>query len=563
MNLLNPKLFAKSYPDDETREIMLKTIDFFESMGLTKLKADYENRRWYDEFLEFNRKHKIFATLLTPEGYADGARWDSSRIIDFAEILAFYGLTYWYCFQVTALGVGSIFLGGNEALKKKTAKLLRQGEIFGFGLSEKEHGADIYSSEMALDPRADGGYLAHGEKYYIGNGNQAALINTFGKFSESGDYVFFCVDSQHSKYECIKNIINNQCYVAHFKLSSYPISQDDISLSGQAAWDCCLNTVNVMKFNLGVAAIGIATHCYYEALNHAANRFLFNHYVTDFEHIKQLFMDSYVRLAAMRLYTHRARDYMRSAGSDDKRYLLYNSLVKMKVTTQGEEVVNLLWDIIAARGFEKDMYFENATIDIRALPKLEGTVHVNMALIVKFMAAYFFNAETFPDVAVREDAANDKFIFHQGPAKGLSKVRFHDYRTGLNGCSLPNVRIFKRQTEMFRLMLMLARPKSRQIKDIDFLLIIGELFCLVAYAQLILECWTLKQTDDAMLEQIFDFLIRDFSKFALQLYSKNSSTALQKFFCKRIIKCPKPNPARFDRVLRESVYSLKGAYTMN
>ena len=30
--------------------------------------------------------------------------------------------------------------------------------------------------------------------------------------------------------------------------------------------------------------------------------------------------------------------------------LLYDPLVKMKVTSQGEEVVNLLWDIIAAKG---------------------------------------------------------------------------------------------------------------------------------------------------------------------------------------------------------------------
>lgn len=563
MNLLNPKLFAKSYPDPETREIMLKTIDFFEGLGLARLKADYESRHWYVEFLNFNRQHKIFATLLTPKGYGNGARWDSSRIIDFAEILAFYGLTYWYCFQVTALGAGSIFLGDNEKLKKRAADLLQRGEIFAFGLSEQQHGADIYSSEMALDPRADGGYLAHGEKYYIGNGNQAALVNTFGKFSDSGDYVFFAVDSQHAKYECVKNIINNQCYVAHFKLNSYPIEADDISLSGQAAWDCCLNTVNVMKFNLGVAAIGITTHCFYEALNHASSRFLFEHYVTDFEHIKQLFMDSYTRLVAMRLYTQRARDYMRSASRDDKRYLLYNSLVKMKVTTQGEEVVNLLWDIIAAKGFEKDMYFENATIDIRALPKLEGTVHVNMALIVKFMAAYFFKAQTFDDVAVREDAANDDFLFEQGPAKGLSKVRFHDYRIAFSTCNLANVRVFKRQTAMFKAMLMLARPKPRQIKDIDFLLIIGELFSLVAYAQLLLECWTLKQADDAMIDQIFDVLVRDFSKFALQLYCKTSSTALQKFFCKLMIKSPKPNPDRFDRVLRERVYSLNGAYTMN
>ena len=32
----------------------------------------------------------------------------------------------------------------------------------------------------------------------------------------------------------------------------------------------------------------------------------------------------------------------------------------MKVTTQGEEVIDLLWDVIAAKGFEKDTYFESA-----------------------------------------------------------------------------------------------------------------------------------------------------------------------------------------------------------
>ena len=60
----------------------------------------------------------------------------------------------------------------------------------------------------------------------------------------------------------------------------------------------------------------------------------------------------------------------------------------MKVTTEGERVIDLLWDVIAAKGFEKDTYFEMAARDIRALPKLEGTVHVNMALVLKFMANY-------------------------------------------------------------------------------------------------------------------------------------------------------------------------------
>ena len=90
----------------------------------------------------------------------------------------------------------------------------------------------------------------------------------------------------------------------------------------------------------------------------------------------------------MKLFSDRAVDYFRSAGPDDRRYLLFNPMTKMKVTTEGEKVIDLLWDVIAAKGFEKDTYFAQAATDIRGLPKLEGTVHVNLALILKFMPNY-------------------------------------------------------------------------------------------------------------------------------------------------------------------------------
>ena len=57
---------------------------------------------------------------------------------------------------------------------------------------------------------------------------------------------------------------------------------------------------------------------------------------------------------------------------------------------EGEKVIDELWDVIAARGFEAEPFFEIAAVEIRSLPKLEGTAHVNMALIVKFMENYFF-----------------------------------------------------------------------------------------------------------------------------------------------------------------------------
>ncbi|MBV5339244.1 MAG: acyl-CoA dehydrogenase [Deltaproteobacteria bacterium] len=563
MVLLNPKQLAENHPDPALNAILRKTVVFFEAKGKKQLKQDDFDRVWYADFLDFVKRERIFATLLTPVGYGDtDCRWDTSRLCAFNELLGFYGLCYWYAWQVTILGLGPIWMSGNEELKRKAAKLLNDGEIFAFGLSEKEHGADIYASDMLLVPQGDGSYLANGDKYYIGNGNEAAMVSTFGREPDGGDYAFFVVNSKHEKYELVKNITATQSYVAEFVLHDYPVPAADILSKGDEAWNATLNTVNIGKYNLGWATIGICTHAFYEAINHASGRSLYGMHVTDFAHVKQMFVDAYARTVAMKLFALRTADYLRSASAEDRRYLLYNPVVKMKVTTQGEEVINLLWDVIAAKGFEKDMYFETAARDIRALPKLEGTVHVNIALIVKFMQNYFFNPDEYEAVPRRLDPANDDFLFNQGPTRGLGKIRFHDYRPVYEACTLPNVRIFTGQIALFRELLLKATPDAAQQKDIDFLLTVGEIFTLVVYGQLILENAALLEIEDDIIDQIFDFMVRDLSKFAMQLYSKPSSTEQQMLYCTKLLRKAHVDNDRYQRVLEQHVYSLNGVYEM-
>ena len=564
--ILHPKNETFEHLDPRSREIMLKTVEFFESKGKKKLKHDDHERVWYTDFLDFVKRERVFATLLTPAAFAggdDGKRWDTFRNCAFNEILSFYGLQYWYTWQVTILGLGPIWMGNNEKVKLRTADLLEDGGIFAFGLSEQAHGADLYSSEMALSPVADGRYVANGSKYYIGNANAAALVSTFGKNRETGDFVFFAAQSDHANYECVKNVVNSQNFVAEYALHDYPVTEDDILSTGQEAWDSSLNTINVGKYNLGWASVGICTHAVYEAITHATHRRLFDHSVTEFTHIRQFFVDAWTRLVAMRMFALRASDYMRAASTEDRRYLLYNPMVKMKVTTQGEEVINLLWDIIAAKGFEKDTYFEMAARDIRALPKLEGTVHVNMALIIKFMANYFFNPAPFPEVPTMSDPANDDFLFNQGATRGLGKIQFHDITLAYDSLDLPNINVFKQQIDVLRQFLATAAPSKEQADDIDFLLNLGELFTLVAYGQLLIEKAKIDAVEDDVVDQIFDFMVRDFSRFALQLYSKTGSTDEQMALCLQMIRKPVKDTGRFERVWQQHVAVLDGAYAMN
>ena len=562
MFLFNPETYVGGHPDAHSNDMMRAVIDWFEARGLKQLKQDYHDRAWNYDFVDFMKSQQVLATLMTPEGYGENAAWNTRRNVEFAEIVAFYGITYWYTFQVSMLGLGPIFNGDNEQVKQRAAKLLREGAVFAFGLSEREHGADIYSSSMQLIPQTDGSYLASGNKYYIGNGNEAALVSTFGKNSETGEYVFFVVDSKHEKYECVKNTVNASNYVAEYRLHDYPISEEDILSTGQKAWDDMLNTINYCKFNLGFGAIGLCTHAFYESMNHAANRTLFDHQVTDFSQVRRLLTDAYCRLVAMKMFSYRASDYLRNASAEDRRYLLFNPIVKMKVTMEGEKVIDELWDVIAAKGFEAEPFFEIAAVEIRSLPKLEGTAHVNMALIVKFMKNYLFAPADYPEIPLREDLADDTFLFHQGPTRGLGKIRFHDYRETYDRFDLPNIEVFKRQIKDLRKLLMVAKPDEHQARDLDYLLALGELFTLVVYGHLILEKALMDKTDPDLLNQMFGLFVRDFAGYATELYGKPSNSNRQRKMIRKLIKAPETDAKQSDRVWREHVFALNGQYQM-
>ena len=406
--LFNPNTYDPEQFDAETRRLLRATIDFFEGQGKKRLLDDDLKAVWPADFVDFVKRERLFATFLTPSEFADGnpdKRWDAARNAALSEILGFYGLTYWYTEQVTILGLGPIWQSENKDAKLKAADDLEAGEVMAFGLSEREHGADVYNTDMVFTPaseedRANGIlYRATGEKYYIGNGNVASMVSVFGRrgdvsAADAGEgYVFFAADSRHENYRLIDNVVHMQIYVSTFRLENYPVRAEDILHTGVEAFAAALNTVNIGKFNLCTCSIGMVEHAFYEAITHAQNRILYGNPVTEFAHVRANFVDSYARIVAMKLFSQRSVDYLRSASLDDRRYLLFNPVTKAKVTMEGETIMRSLHDVVAAKGYEKNTMFREVAQLIGALPRLEGTVHVNVGLVLKFMPNYMLNPD--------------------------------------------------------------------------------------------------------------------------------------------------------------------------
>lgn len=566
--LLNPNQYHSDRPDTKTTEMFGEIIGFMEHKGLRAMREDSLKQVFQSDWLKFQKEHQIFAKCMTLGAYGSGPeyRYDLARLCDLSELLAFYSGEYQYPVQVSVLGTGPIWMSGNEKQKKEMAQQLLEGHVSAFGMSEKDHGADLYANACTITPRGDGTYAANGNKYYIGNAHIASKVSVLGKNDATGEWAFWVVDSRHRNYNYVKDI---QCVglgkmrLGEFEMAEYPITDDDILTLGDKAFSDGLCTVNIGKFVVSFQGLGITAHAFYEAITHANRRMLYGQRVTDQPHIRAFLCEAFSRINTMKLFALRGRDYFRNMSGEDRRYLLFNPVQKMKVNVQGSEVVRLLMDVVCAKGYETENFLSEAYNMMDYNMRLEGTVHTNMSLILKFVPNYFFSDESYPEIGTDEEMRDDVCIFDQYQG-GLAKITFPHYGKAYEGVEIPNVKRFKAQVDALCALMKEASPTQEQWKDKDFMLYYGEMFAMVVYGQLVLEGALLRDCDDLLLDQMFATIIRDTAKYALLQLSSQENSELQEQYLREIaLTKPEINREKDMKYWKEYVQILDGAYIMN
>jgi acyl-CoA dehydrogenase len=58
-------------------------------------------------------------------------------------------------------------------------------------------------------------------------------------------------------------------------------------------------------------------------------------------------------------------------------------------------------------------------------------------------------------------------------------------------------------------------------------------------------------------------MVRDFSKYALELHNKPSSSSKQMEICLKMLRKPAADQAQYEQVWEEYVHALNGEYEMN
>lgn len=563
---MNPQKMEQVMADQKTQDLFNLTRDFFEQKGNFSMRIDAKSKRLPTDWYQFIKESGLFATLLTPAGYGDeDSRWDHYRITSASELIGFYGL-YQYNLQVSVLGTTPIWVSKNEKQKRELAQLLKEGHVFAFGMSEREHGADLYSNEAHITPIGDDKYVANGAKYYIGNSSRAPKISVFGRNSETDEFAMWSVDcrDRHCKY-CgdIEVVGMFQGQLGEFEMIEYPITSDDILETGDAAFAMGLSAVNIGKTQTSQKNVGIATHMLYEAVNHSHNRYLYGKRVTDMPHISRALLEAWSRIVMARYYGYRAADYFRQADKNkDRRYLCFNPIQKARASAECERAVILMHNVMAAKAYETDTFAETAIRQIGNSVRLEGTAHVNMSQAVKFMGNYFNNNEDFAPVPdgkmIKDDSYN---MFDQGFGKAKT-IKFADYRRSFEGCTLPNVKIFLDQADGLCSFNDKCPMTKVQEKNPDFALSVAEIFATVVYGQLVFEKLKLEGVEDAVIDQLFSYLVRDINSSALRQlneYAGNFEDG-QRDALAALIKDPNIDFAREEMIINDYVFALDGEY---
>ena len=528
---LNKIPFEKNSPEHLLRS-------FFETKKVEDLRLEDKNEDFYDDFVFFLEKTKLYSLLLSPKNHRkDGGCFDIHSISRFMEYFAFHSPSHAYSLQVSFLGIFPFLMSANEEIKKKAIESLQNGKLFAFGLSEKEHGSDLYSSETRITTDTGGDRIVNGRKYYIGNANCAEMISILA-VNEKKEFTFFALWPKESKsflaLKKIRTLGVKTAFVGAFQIQKLKLVEKDIISEGKSAWNAIFGTVNLGKFFLGLGSIGICEHAFTETLHHVRKRTLFEKPVLEMPHIQKSLCQAYVKLLSMKLFAYRAADYLSLASESDRRYLLTNSVQKAKVSTQGVQVMQALSECMGAKGFESSTHFESALRDIALIPSLEGSTHINYGIIASFARNYFFNNKKIKAPSKIYAPIENEFLFN-AKTGGIKDVYFPKYEKSFQ--KLNNVKttaIFLNQVSAFRSFLKLTfliekasslfRKKSKmKMEAAEYIFHLGKIVSTIVYAQLIAEAIDHEKIENEISELIFESLSHDLNGLLSQLPSQMDS----------------------------------------
>src|SRR5947207_3026161 len=89
-----------------------KLAEFFQAKGLPALKDEDRREQWYQDWLDYQTAHRLYASVLSPKEFSSlGQQFDLLRYARFLELFGYYSPAHGNSLQVSFLTLFWILMG--------------------------------------------------------------------------------------------------------------------------------------------------------------------------------------------------------------------------------------------------------------------------------------------------------------------------------------------------------------------------------------------------------------------------------------------------------------------
>ncbi|MBD9727468.1 acyl-CoA dehydrogenase [Streptomyces caniscabiei] len=319
----------------------------------------------------------------------------------------------------TFLGAAPVWVAGTPAQATRLAAHVRAGEPVCWGLTERDHGADLLAGELTATPHetgdeaagggvgitaggagagdggvragAPGGWRLTGEKWLINNATRAALACVLARTDPAGGargFSLFLVDRRELPDGTWRSLPKVRTHgirgadISGFTLDGAPVPADALVGEEGDGIPVVLKTLQLTRVACAALSLGAADHALGLARDFAAGRELYGRRLADVPHVRRI-----LGRAAAAALTAEAVGLLsaRSVHTLPGELSAISAITKAYVPTLTQETLGSLGELLGVRGFLTSPPgggFAKLERDHRICAVFDGSTAVNRAALL-------------------------------------------------------------------------------------------------------------------------------------------------------------------------------------